>query len=64
MAIRLYPRTRDPAALERLCGVPAGTHAVLAAWEAGARQQEGEDYRDWCQRYDKAIDALADAHPR
>ena len=30
MGVRLYPRTEDPARLEALCGVPAGTAARLA----------------------------------
>jgi hypothetical protein len=34
MGVRLYPNTQDPAALETLAGVPAGTHARLSAVEA------------------------------
>jgi len=31
MGTRLYPNTQDPRVLERLAGVPAGTHEKLAA---------------------------------
>lgn len=34
MGTRLYPRTRNPAVLELLAGVPAGTYARLAALDS------------------------------
>jgi len=40
MATRLYPTTTNAARLEQLAGVPAGTHARLAAFEA-TRPQDG-----------------------
>jgi hypothetical protein len=33
MGIRLYPNTKDAAALEQLAGVPKGTMALLQLWE-------------------------------
>lgn len=58
MGIRLYPRTRDVATLEKLAGVPAGTAARLD--EVKARHKEVEDkldrqaafdvgYHHWCE---------------
>ena len=44
MATRLYPVTTDPRVLERLAGVPEGTHEKLAAIrEKYARARRAED---------------------
>lgn len=59
MAIRLYPMTTDPAKLEKLCGVPAGTAARLAALEAKYPPRESfSDYRDWCASHDRMLDEV------
>ena len=40
MGTRLYPRTTNPASLEMLAGVPAGTHARYAALRLQHRQDD------------------------
>ncbi len=71
MGKRLYPNTTNPASLETLCGVPAGTHARLMAIEArhakeaaectlaGMARQEWE-YKQWCEvNDDEALGTLS-----
>jgi hypothetical protein len=42
MATRLYPITEDPAKLEKMAGVPAGTSEVLKAIESRFVAKPGE----------------------
>jgi hypothetical protein len=56
MGIRLYPNTKNPVALERIVGVPAGTAARLAEMEKRhAEEREGNTdpelgYRQYCEK--------------
>jgi hypothetical protein len=43
MATRLYPITNNPATLERLAGVPAGTYAKLEALRATRNSRPGQE---------------------
>lgn len=46
MGTRLYPKTRNVSVLERLAGVPAGTHQLLEQLEAQRQSMGSEAYYD------------------
>ena len=61
MGTRLYPRTKNEAALEKLAGVPAGTAEKLREMEArhkAARVGNTDpdlEYRQWCEIHNSAL---------
>lgn len=64
MGTRLYPRTESSEILEKLAGVPTGTHAALIEFESAPENQynwgDGEKgYEVYCRRKElKAVDEL------
>lgn len=73
MGTRLYPNTRNVAALERLARVPAGTKARLEEMEARHKKElepfagkapwerQEIEYRQWCEKNDDEAIGTLDA---
>lgn len=59
MGIRLYPRTNDVAKLEKLAGVPAGTHTRLKELQAAHKAPEGASYHEADAAYGRLFDAMS-----
>ena len=61
MATRIYPITNTPRNLEILAGVPEGTHAKLAEWEAANPEPNYMDQEASYERWQKlqAIEEFA-----